>query len=209
MANELVGWDFFVSYMQADRAWAEWIAWVLEEDGHKVLIQAWDFVAGSNWIEGMDAGVRDAARTVAVLSPDYLDSVYASAEWQAAWAQDPTGEMRRLLGIRVRECGQRGLLAGVVSVDLFGLSEPAARARLRAMGAEALSGRAKPVRPPSFPAMGRAVPSEPRFPGSRPRIWKAAIAAAVTGIVAAISAAVVTGILATAGGRQARPLPAE
>lgn len=33
------GWDFFISYTQADRAWAEWIAWALEEDGHRVLIQ--------------------------------------------------------------------------------------------------------------------------------------------------------------------------
>ena len=32
------GWDFFVSYTQTDRAWAEWIAWVLEEDGHRVLV---------------------------------------------------------------------------------------------------------------------------------------------------------------------------
>ncbi len=51
------GWDFFVSYTQADRAWAEWIAWMLEEDGHQVLVQAWDFVPGSNWIQGMQAGV--------------------------------------------------------------------------------------------------------------------------------------------------------
>ena len=35
-------WDFFVSYTQADRAWAEWIAWILEEDHYRVLIQAWD-----------------------------------------------------------------------------------------------------------------------------------------------------------------------
>ena len=61
-------WDFFISYTQADRAWAEWIAWMLEEDGHRVLIQAWDFVPGSNWIQGMQAGSRDAARTIAVLS---------------------------------------------------------------------------------------------------------------------------------------------
>ena len=44
--NRPAGWDFFVSYTQADRNWAEWIAWVLEEDGRKVLVQAWDFVAG-------------------------------------------------------------------------------------------------------------------------------------------------------------------
>jgi hypothetical protein len=28
------GWDFFVSYSQADQLWAEWIAWSLEEDGY-------------------------------------------------------------------------------------------------------------------------------------------------------------------------------
>ena len=37
------GSDFFVSYTQSDRAWAEWIAWLLEEDGYRVLIQAWDY----------------------------------------------------------------------------------------------------------------------------------------------------------------------
>lgn len=59
-------WDFFVSYTQADRSWAEWIAWVIEEDGYRVLIQAWDFVPGSNWLARMQAGTRDAARTIAV-----------------------------------------------------------------------------------------------------------------------------------------------
>ena len=107
------GWDFFVSYTQADRGWAEWIAWVLEEHGYRVLIQAWDFVPGSNWIERMQDGTRDAARTVAVLSPNYLESVYGGAEWQAAWAQDPAGRDRRLLVVRVRECERPGLLAGV------------------------------------------------------------------------------------------------
>jgi hypothetical protein len=31
----------------------------------------------------MQAGARDAARTIAVLSPEYLKSVYGGAEWQA------------------------------------------------------------------------------------------------------------------------------
>ncbi len=78
------GWDFFVSYTQADRAWAEWIAWQLEADGDRVLIQAWDMVPGANWIHGMQDGVRRASRTIAVLSPAYLASVYATAEWEAA-----------------------------------------------------------------------------------------------------------------------------
>jgi TIR domain len=73
------GWDFFVSYTQADRAWAEWIAWVLEEDGYRVLIQAWDFVPGANWLQGMQEGTSEAERTIAVLSADYLQSVYGGA----------------------------------------------------------------------------------------------------------------------------------
>ena len=122
-------WDFFVSYTQADRAWAEWVAWILEEDGHKVLVQAWDFVPGSNWIQGMQAGVARAARTIAVLSPAYLDSEYGTAEWEAAWAADPAGRERKLLVARVKECDRPGLLAGVVSVDLFGRTEAEAQGR--------------------------------------------------------------------------------
>jgi hypothetical protein len=161
-----------VSYQQADRAWAEWIAWILEEDGHRVLVQAWDFVPGSNWIQGMQAGTRDAARTIALLSPEYLESVYAGAEWQAAWASDPGGEGRRLLTVRVKDCDRPGLLAGVVGVDVFGIAEAAARARLRRMIADALAGRAKPGAAPGFPGAGRAMPREPRFPGALPQIWK-------------------------------------
>jgi hypothetical protein len=165
-------WDFFVSYTQADRAWAEWIAWVLEEDGRRVLVQAWDFVPGTNWIQGMQAGTRDAARTIAVLSPGYLESVYGGAEWQAAWAQDPDGTGRKLLVVRVEDCDRRGLLGGVVGVDVFGIAEAAATARLRSMISAAISGRAKPATAPGFPGAGRAMPREPRFPGALPDVWK-------------------------------------
>lgn len=138
-------WDFFISYTQADRAWAEWIAWVLEADGFRVLIQAWDFVPGSNWIQSMQAGVRDASRTIAVLSDAYLASTYASAEWQAAWASDPVGAGRKLLPIRVSLCARPGLLAGVVGIDLFGLTEAAARIELRKAVSAATAGRIKPL----------------------------------------------------------------
>ncbi len=158
--------DFFVSYTQADRAWAEWIAWLLEEDGYRVLVQAWDMVAGSNWISRIDQGVRRAARTVAVLSPDYLSSVYGTAEWQAAWAEDQQGQQRKLITVRVRGDWPTGLLAGVVAIDLVGLSEAAARRRLRDDVRAAVRGRAKPDSPPPYPLALRAIPAEPRFPGA-------------------------------------------
>jgi hypothetical protein len=168
--GESSGWDFFVSYTQADRVWAEWVAWQLEQDGHRVLVQAWDFVGGTNWITRMQDGIRGAARTIAILSADYLESVYGGAEWQAAWAADPGGRGRRLLTVRVGECDRPGLLAGIVGTDLFGVDEAKARARLRRFISEALAGRAKPGTEPEFP--GRAITREPRFPGALPQVWK-------------------------------------
>jgi hypothetical protein len=31
--------NFFVSYNHADEAWAEWVAWVLEEAGYTTKVQ--------------------------------------------------------------------------------------------------------------------------------------------------------------------------
>jgi hypothetical protein len=163
-AGEPEGWHFFVSYTQADRAWAEWIAWELEEDGHRVLFQAWDFVPGSNWVVSMQTGMRDAARTIAVLSQAYLGSVYGGAEWQAAWAADPAGRGRKLLPVRVEDCPRPGLLASVTGFDLFGLDDAAARERLLSKVRAALVGRVKPGTRPPFPGAGRAVPRAPGFP---------------------------------------------
>ena len=164
------GFDFFVSYTQADKAWAEWIAWVLEERGARVLVQAWDFVPGSNWINRMQDGVTGAARTIAVLSEAYLESVYGAAEWQVAWAGDPLGQERKLLPVRVQDCARPGLLAGLVSGDLFGVTEAEARVRLHQLVDQARTGRAKPARAPSFP--GRAVRGRPRFPTTLPPVWQ-------------------------------------
>ena len=164
-------WDFFVSYTQRDRAWAEWIAWILEEEDYRVLVQAWDFVPGTNWIQRMQAGMTDATRTIAVLSGDYLQSVFGSAEWQNAWAKDPAGTSRKLLTVRVSECDRPGSLAGVVGVDLFGQTEVTAKARLSRMVTDAIKGRAKPSEKPGFPPASRAVPRKARFPETLPQVW--------------------------------------
>jgi hypothetical protein len=165
------GWDFFISYTQADRAWAEWIAWTLEDDGHRVLMQAWDFVPGSNWTKSMQNGVVRATRTIAVLSEAYLQSVFGAAEWQAAWAADPGGEERKLLPVRVTDCDRPGLLASVVGIDVFGRKKANAKEALLKAVAHAQAGRAKPVAAPPFPGESRAIPEPARFPGL-PSSWK-------------------------------------
>ncbi|GAA1268408.1 toll/interleukin-1 receptor domain-containing protein [Saccharothrix xinjiangensis] len=165
------GWDFFVSYTQDDRPWAEWVAWELEEAGHRVLIQAWDIVPGSNWVASMQEGVQKAERTIAVLSAAYASSAYGAAEWQAAWRDAPLGENRKLLVLRVEDCDRPGLLGSVVSEDLFGLSPDDARDRLLRVVKGAVEGRLKPASAPRFPGRRRGVVREPRFPGSLPGVW--------------------------------------
>ena len=122
--------DFFISYNQADRRWAEWIAWQLEAAGYTTRIQAWDFRPGSNFVAEMDDALRTTRRTIAVLSPDYLVSAFAEAEWTATVARDPRGA--RLLPLRVADCRPDGLLGSTIYVDLVGVDESGAKQRLLA-----------------------------------------------------------------------------
>jgi len=161
---------FFISYNRADRAWAEWIAWHLEDASYSTVIQAWDFRPGSNFVLDMHKAATEADRTIAVFSPNYLASLFTQPEWAAAFAQDPTSATGKLLPVRVRECELKGLLSPIVYIDLLGLDEAAAKEAL-------LSGvsrdRAKPKTAPKFPvARGdRPTTRPPRFPGALPAIW--------------------------------------
>ncbi len=122
--------DFFVSYNKADRIWAEWIAWQLEAQGYTTILQAWDFRPGSNFVLEMQSATSRAKRTIAVLSPDYLTSLYTQPEWAAALVQDPTGQNGTLLPVRVHGCELTGLLSSIVYLDLVDLDESEAAAVL-------------------------------------------------------------------------------
>lgn len=68
--------DFFISYSRKDQRCAEWIAWQLEEAGYTVVINVWDFRPGGNFVLEMSKLVEGADRTIAVLSPEYLDNEF-------------------------------------------------------------------------------------------------------------------------------------
>ncbi|MDI3563457.1 toll/interleukin-1 receptor domain-containing protein [Bradyrhizobium sp. Arg816] len=159
--------DFFVSYTSADRAWAEWIAFVLEEAGFSTVIQAWDFRPGSNFVLEMQKA-SEADRTIMVLSPDYLKSQFTSPEWAAAFAQDSQGIDRKLLPIVVRKCNVPGLLRSVVHIDLSALDEDSARQQLLD-GTNAK--RAKPSKRPKFPGAEAPALRKP-FPGSASEVHR-------------------------------------
>jgi len=145
--------DFFVAYTATDRRWAVWISWQLEKAGYSVLVQEWDFVPGTNWLFGMDGGVTQCERTIAVLSPAYLDSVYGRLEWQAVQGGDPAGLLRNLVPVMVDRCAPPGLLGSVVYIDLSSpeLGVEAAQELLLAGVGGARTGRSKPAVAPPFP----------------------------------------------------------
>jgi hypothetical protein len=123
--------DFFVSYTGADRAWAEWVAWQLEQAGYQVTIQAWDFEPGDNFVARMRDALEQADRTLALISAAYLASPYCTDEWTGAFLHDPDGR-NRLLQVRIEDCEVPRLLRAQVHVDLVGLPREQARARLLA-----------------------------------------------------------------------------
>lgn len=149
--------DFFISYNQSDKAWAEWVAWQIESTGQSVVIQAWDFRPGGNFVLDMQQAIEQADRTLLVLSPDFLKSRFTAPEWAAAFAQDPTGQQRRLVGVRVRDCQPTGLLAQIVYIDLLTAKdrEEARRMLLDGLRRE----RAKPDSEPAMPALEAATGS--------------------------------------------------
>lgn len=122
--------DFFISYTLADKDWATWIAFILEEQNFSTVIQAWDFRPGSNFVLEMQRAAAEAKRTIMVLSPEYLRSQFASPEWAAAFSSDPQGIERKLVPVRVRSCDPTGLLSSIVQIRLDGLSEQNARTAL-------------------------------------------------------------------------------
>jgi tetratricopeptide (TPR) repeat protein len=158
---------FFVSYNGRDKQWAEWIAWILEEEGYSVIIQAWDFRPGSNFVLEMQSATVQAKKTIAVLSNNYLNALYTHPEWAAAFAQDPTGQKRTLIPIRVAECENEGLLQQIIYADLVNLSAAEAKDTVLA----SLQERAKPTQAPGFPGVSlpfaeRITPQTVDYPGA-------------------------------------------
>src|SRR5215218_2385862 len=161
--------DFFVSYTSPDRAWAEWVAWQLEDAGWTTVLQAWDFTPGENFVVRMRDALEQADRTIALLSPAYLASPYGTDEWTGAFLHHRQRE-GRLLPVRVEACELPRLLATRIYIDLVGLGRQQAHRRLLE---GVRQGRRRPKEEPGFPGEQRAGgggSGEPRFPAHGPEV---------------------------------------
>jgi tetratricopeptide (TPR) repeat protein len=167
--------EFFVSFTGADRSWATWLVAELDAAGYTSVSQLRDFVAGTNFAVEMDQAARRARRTLGVLSPQALQAPYVRQEWVQRLATDPTGQQHALVLVRVEPCEPAGLLGPVVYIDLVGLDEAAARARLGEELAAAVRGQRPLPAEAAFPGggPGRVVADveKLRFPTALPPVW--------------------------------------
>ena len=129
-------WDFFISYdSKKDTSYARFIDDVLRKAGYRVFAQFRDIPVGSDFVHEMQTGLQGSARLAAVLSPRYIASDFCRAEWNAAFADDPLGEKRKIVAFLIEQADLAPLTGKTVYQSLIGLSrKDAAKAILSAIG---------------------------------------------------------------------------
>ena len=117
----------------------------------------------------MDRAISNVKRTLAVLSPQYLETHYTQPEWAAAFRQGAKAEQGILIPVRVEECELKGLLGQIIYVDLVELDKgSASKILLKGVRYE----RTKPDLAPTFPVrVQHTVSKQLSFPGDLPSIW--------------------------------------
>jgi len=164
----------FVSYAGPDRAWAEWVAWHLEQDGHPVELDVWDWRTGDDFVVLMSEALKSSSMVVALFSNDYFNPErWTRSEWTATLATK-----ERLVPLVIKPLASADIpeiLAPKLRRELHGLDEGAAVSALL----NAVNGPARPTVAPGFPGTSAPVAGStvmnaaPRMPGSvgTPRVW--------------------------------------
>jgi hypothetical protein len=160
------GTDFFISHAGRDTAWAEWLAWQLQETGYTVELDVWDWAPGEDFVARMEAALERTDRLLAVCSEAYFASAFAGAELRAAFAGHAVAR-GRIVPVLVEPVTLPRLYATLIHLDLTGLDEATAAARLRAR----LAG-IRPTGPPPFPHRVPAPSDRPGFAGALPGVWR-------------------------------------
>src|SRR4051794_35857094 len=160
------GTDFFISHAGRDTAWAEWLAWQLQQAGYSVELDVWDWAPGQDFVVRMEAALERADRLLVVCTEAYFASPFGGAELRAAFAGSAAAQ-GRIVPVLVEPATLPPLYAPLISLDLTGLEEAAAAARLRAR----LAG-IRPTGQPPFPDRDAESSDRPRFAGALPGVWK-------------------------------------
>jgi hypothetical protein len=86
-----------------------------------VRVQAWDLLAGANFVLWIGRQMEAARRTVVLCSPSYFNSPWCTQEWTGALAT------RKAIHLRAANCRLPPVLGAIVCRNLFGVDESAVR----------------------------------------------------------------------------------
>jgi MinD-like ATPase involved in chromosome partitioning or flagellar assembly/tetratricopeptide (TPR) repeat protein len=154
--------EIVLSYVSDDRPWADWISATLDRSGFRVVTHC----ADSDPEERLGEQIQAAGRTMALLSPAYIQAHQTKQVWGMLVAAAPIfpPTPQRLVALRVLDAKLSAPFAAVSPVDLSGLDEQQATDTLLA----ALDHQTRPVEHPAG-----LTPAGPRFPGqgANPAIW--------------------------------------
>src|SRR4051812_31540732 len=114
----------------------------------------------------MAAALERADRLLAVCTAAYFSSAFGGAELRAAFVGQAKAE-GRIVPVLVEPVALPPLYAPLIRLDLTGLDEAVAAARLR----ERLAGL-RPTGPPPFPHPEPAPSGKPGFAGALPAVWR-------------------------------------
>lgn len=96
--------DVFISYSSKDR---DWVLNVLKSKlishGFSVITDT-DFKAGSMSIEEMSKAVETTRHTIAVLTPDFVNSKWTKLETAMTQTLDPDASNRKLIPVLHKDC---------------------------------------------------------------------------------------------------------
>jgi hypothetical protein len=120
----------FLSVAGPDVAWGEWIYRQLRRAGYEVEFYKRSFPIGASFVASIDMALARADRMIALLAPGYCDpGSWVTEEWQAA-LQIAHSRPGFLVPLLVECCELPPLPAGLNHVDLVGIDETAAAARM-------------------------------------------------------------------------------
>ncbi|MEU2629245.1 FxSxx-COOH system tetratricopeptide repeat protein, partial [Kitasatospora sp. NPDC007106] len=165
--------DFFISHAGADRAWAEWVAWQLEDAGYTTELDYWDWAPGENFVLRMNQALDSGGRMLALFSAAYFEpDRFTTDEWTAVLTVKD-----KMVPIRLDDAKAPSILGAIIAASIHSLEADAARAALLEAVRRALGGRGRPHQEPGFPGPGgsghlrRLGATGPRLPGSLPGVW--------------------------------------
>ena len=150
--------DFFISYSNEDRRWAEWLAYRLEGLGYRVVLDGWQIEPGEAYAGKISDLIEASGTFIALISKKYLSSQHTQVEWLSVVLNGPITSPR-IIPVRIADVPVPPLLRDFYSLDLVGLSERQAEARIASL-ADKPNRRERPTTPPLFPGNANDVLAE-------------------------------------------------